>query len=404
MAGAKDAEVRKRARGTDVTGMVAVGEPLLVLLLLQLGLTRPGELQSPGLVTHPVANEIGITRVQQDTDTILEQWGHHVVEGLHPVALEHEAHVDLHVARLVLIDLDSKRSLDILLVQVVLDSVQNRVAESTVALALFADIVGVLLGHLVGGDHLLVAVGGGGQAAEDRVGIVASLDQVGAGWVRISHLVAGGIVQDRAVRVAAGHLGVVLVLDLGISETVANEEGGEVDVLDTWRTVQGGRHELVLSVDLLTNGRDVVTGVGLSSDVEVEALVLWELLEEDLEESIDILGGGEGVGDRVTVREANVGGLVQEDDGRVRGPRVGVEDSAGAILLDSAGAELHEETGQGRASWAAVEPEGQGVGLGFVAGLEEPEEEVLIGSNIKVSGVLGLVHDEEIKRIREVHN
>lgn len=388
MAGAKDTEVGKRARGADITSMVSVGEPLLVLLLLQLGLARPGELQSPSLVAHPVANEIGITRVQQHTDTILEQWRDHVVEGLHPVALEHEAHVDLHVARLVLVDLDTERGLDILLVQVGLDGVQDGVAQSTIALALLADIVGVLLGHLVGGDHLLVAVGSGGQAAEDRVGVVASLDQVSACGVGVSHLVAGGIIQDWAIRVAAGHLGVVLVLDLGVGETVTDEERGKVDVLDARRAAQGGRHELVLVVDLLTNGWDVVAGVGLSSDVEVEALVMGELLEEDLEESIDILGGGKGVGDRFTVRETDVGGLVQEDDRRVGVPGVGVENGAGAILLDSAGAKLHEETSQGRASWATVEPEGQGVGLGLVAGLEEPEEEVLVGSNVEVSRVL----------------
>lgn len=368
--------------------MVSVGEPLPVLLFLQLGLTRPGKLQSPSLVAHPVANEVGIARVQQHTDTILKQWGDHVVEGFHPVALEHEAHVDLHVARLVLVNLDTERGLDILLVQVGLDGVQDGVAQSTIALALLADIIGVLLGHLVGGDHFLVAVGRGGQAAEDRVGVVASLDQVGAGGVGVSHLVAGGIVQDRAVRVAAGHLGVVLVLDLRVSETVTDEERGEVDVLDAWRAVQGGRNELVLLVDLLANGWDVVAGVGLSGDVEVEALVMGELLEEDLEESVDILGGGEGIGDSFTVREADVGGLVQEDDGRVGVPGVRVEDGAGAILLDSAGAEFHEKAGQGRASWATVEPEGQGVGLGLVAGLEEPEEEVLVGSNVEVSRVL----------------
>ena len=52
---------RQSARGADITSMVTVRNPLLVLLLLHLGLTRPGQGNSPGLVAHPVANVIGIT-------------------------------------------------------------------------------------------------------------------------------------------------------------------------------------------------------------------------------------------------------------------------------------------------------------------------------------------------------
>lgn len=42
------------------------------------------------------------------------------------------------------------------------------------------------------------------------------------------------------------------------------------------------------------------------------------------------------------------------------------------LLVDGRWAELEEETGEGRAAWAAVEPEDDWVVLWVVAGLEEP--------------------------------
>lgn len=42
------------------------------------------------------------------------------------------------------------------------------------------------------------------------------------------------------------------------------------------------------------------------------------------------------------------------------------------LLVNGRRTELEEETGEGGAAWAAVEPEDDGVVLWVVAGLEEP--------------------------------
>lgn len=67
--------------------------------------------------------------------------------------------------------------------------------------------------------------------------------------------------------------------------------------------------------DLGGEDGNVVTSVGLARDVERLASVLGELLEEEGQQSVDVLAGSDSVGDRAaTVRIADVDGLVKEDD------------------------------------------------------------------------------------------
>jgi len=60
-----------------------------------------------------------------------------------------------------------------------------------------------------------------------------------------------------------------LVLGQAIGETVANEDGLEVDV------------PLLVREDLGGEDRNVVASVRFTGDVEVLMRVLWELLEEE---------------------------------------------------------------------------------------------------------------------------
>ena len=51
--------------------------------------------------------------------------------------------------------------------------------------------------------------------------------------------------------------------------------------------------------------------------------IFWELLEEQCEEGINVLAGGDGITDRATaVGEADINGLIEEDDRSIGVPRV----------------------------------------------------------------------------------
>ena len=81
--------------------------------------------------------------------------------------------------------------------------------------------------------------------------------------------------------------------------------------------------------------------------------------------------------------EAGVSGLVdvEEVGAVVPGPRV-VGGGSG-VGVDSAGTVVTKSLVDGRGTRAAVDPESKGVSLGLVAGLEEPEEDVLLKGELR---------------------
>ena len=60
----------------------------------------------PGLVAEPVADEVGITSVDEDWD-LLQDSRDERVERLHPVTLEEEVAVDVEVARVIAVNFGS---------------------------------------------------------------------------------------------------------------------------------------------------------------------------------------------------------------------------------------------------------------------------------------------------------
>jgi len=208
---------------------IAVNLEVLHLGLLVLLLTGPLKCLSPGLVAEPIADVISITSVDKDWN-LLEDTRNDAVVGLHPVTLEKEVAVDVKVARVVGRDLSADGLHDLLLVEVARDPVNLVVAELVVT-AWPADIVDVLACALVGTDHGVVAVDGGGHTRPDRLRLVAVLDQAGATWVGVVHGLAGALVKNGwPATLTASHWAVVLVLGETIGQTVANEDRLEVDV------------------------------------------------------------------------------------------------------------------------------------------------------------------------------
>ena len=119
--------------------------------------------------------------------------------------------------------------------------------------------------------------------------------------------------------------------------------------------------------NLSSEDGDIVSGIGLSSNVEVLLGILGEVVEEERKEGIDVLSGGDSVADAVAaVRVPNIDGLVDEDDRGVVVPSGWVVDKLN-LLVDASRSQLQEETGQGRAAWATIEPQDYRVVLRVVS-------------------------------------
>ena len=225
------------------------------------------------------------------------------MEGLHPVTGEEEVSVNVKVAGIVLADLSAESLHDLGLVEVLANPVELVVAEA-VTTALLGDVVRVATGLLVRTDHGVVTVDGGRDTRPNALAVVAALDQAQATGQGIVHGLALLSVENGGrATLATSHRTVLRVLGKAIGKTVADENGLKVNVT------------LLVRKDLGGEDGNVVTSVGLARDVERLASVLGELLEEEGQQSVDVLAGSDSVGDRAaTVRIADVDGLVKEDD------------------------------------------------------------------------------------------
>ena len=157
--------------------LVSLGErEVLELGLVEALLAGPLKSLGPSLVAEPVADEVGITGIDEDGD-FLEDTGDETVEGLHPVTLEEEVAVDIEVAAVVAVNFDTEGVHDILLVQVIANPTKSAVAKVVVILALSADVIDVLASALIGADELVVTVDGSRNARPDTAGLIAVTDE-----------------------------------------------------------------------------------------------------------------------------------------------------------------------------------------------------------------------------------
>lgn len=151
-------------------------------------------------------------------------------------------------------------------------------------------------------------------------------------------------------------------MTIRISQAVADQNRLEIDVA------------VLMREDFRGENGNVVSCITLPSNMEVLLGVLREFLEEQRQQRIDVLAGSGGVADGVaTVRVANIDGLVKEYDRGVAVPSGWVVLELD-VVTDGRRAELEEETRQGGAARATVEPEDNGVVLGIISRLEEPCE------------------------------
>jgi hypothetical protein len=95
------------------------------------------------LVSEPIADEVGITGIDQNWDLLKDSW-HEAVEWLHPIALEKEISVDVEIAAIIAAHFSTELLLDFLLIEIFADIAQSRVAEVAGVFTLATDIIYVL--------------------------------------------------------------------------------------------------------------------------------------------------------------------------------------------------------------------------------------------------------------------
>lgn len=318
------------AVGLDLANLLALVLALGDLKILQGGsgellLAGPFQSLGPGLVAQPVADEVGVTGVDQHRD-LLQKAGDHAEVRLHPVTVELEVTVDVEVARVIAVDLGANRFANLALAQVFTGVAHGAVAEVARVLTVATDIVGIPASALVRSDEGVVTVDGSRNAQEDALGAVAPLDHGLAAGQSIVHGPALRLIQDSWVAtITTGHGAVVFILRETVGETVTDQDRLEVDV------------PLLVGQDFGGEDRNVVASVRLSGNMEVLLRILGELLEEEGEQGVDVLASSNRVTDgRATVGVTDVNGLVKENDGSIGVPGVRVVDRFD-LLIDEAG-------------------------------------------------------------------
>jgi hypothetical protein len=225
-----DSHESQVAAALDLSNLLVANLEVSKRDLVEVLLARPLELLSPGVVSKPVADEVGVTSVDKNGD-LGQEVDDELVERKHPVTVEQEVAVDVKVARLVGRNLSTEGLDDFGLVQVVRDPAELRVAQVVGVLARTTDVVNVDAGALVGTDHGVVTVDGGRDTGPNRLAVVAALDQVGTPGQRLVHGLALRLAEDGGVStLTASHGAVVLVLGETVSQTVTNGNGLQVDV------------------------------------------------------------------------------------------------------------------------------------------------------------------------------
>lgn len=147
------------------------------------------------------------------------------MEWLHPVALEQEVAIDIEVAALVAVDLNSQSVLYPFLVQVLADVAEHGVAKITGIFTFTAHIIDVLPGTLERADHSVIAVNRSGDTGPDTLTLVAALDQGLAAGEGIVHGLALALVEDGwPSSITACHGSVIFILSVAVGETIPNED------------------------------------------------------------------------------------------------------------------------------------------------------------------------------------
>ena len=366
VAGLVDTEEVKVAGLAHLTGGFARDVPLLVFLSRELLLGAPLGGGGPGLTTSPVADPVLITRVDENISIgLVEDFGDLRHEVGHPVT--EEVSVDHLLALNPLAARDAKSLLDIIAVEEGVGGAEI-VAERRLS-AWNTDVINVDLGvervTNAGVSHDLASLESGN--VEDFATLLLGLvDETLAGLEATVEDISPSLA-DEAVLI--GELGVLRVLLVGVGKTVTNGDTLKVKV-----------HISRSEFEVVSDGGNVVSGIGLTGDEEVTASVLGVLLKEASKHDSHVLSDlGLVLGVMETAgREAGTDGLVDVEKVSRRVPRVRVGLKGRAVIVELVRTVLVEEGDLAGAAGASSEPKDERIGGGCVSGLEHPVEDIIL--------------------------
>lgn len=275
--------------------ILAETSKISVVLEVELTTSAPGQLVAQVFTSSPVADEVLITVIDQDLQSLFGHVGQIVSQVSHKVL--GKVNVDGGVAFSPRAASDVEDFLDLSLHQESIDTT-HIVAKRGIT-AGFSDIIDIELEGL----------------ASDSLDLELALDHSGLGLVEgnegvtktesIDQLLVQVFINEA---VFIGESGVLGILVVNTDETVTNTDTLEVQV------------ETSSSEDVGGDGGDVVSSVGFTGDVEISALVLREFNEEFLKEDIEISsdlslvliefsGGGETSSQRL-INVKDVGNII----------------------------------------------------------------------------------------------
>jgi len=248
-----------------------------VVFVLEFALMGPLQFVDPFLTASPVADEVKITRVDQDGVVFTKEVSNIARFVSEPVL--HHMLVDGHVALRPGVSSDTNSFLDIRSGKEVINDGEV-VAEGSMAGEF--NVIDVEFGG-ISGDFFNTDLALG---QSDGPGSV--LDEVLAETEGLDEGVVGRFVNEL---VFVGISGVLGILPVSRDETVSDSRALEVDI------------SVVLLLKVSRDGRDVMSGIRFTSDEELSSLELGELFQELLHEGVEILGNfgfrvfeGSGIG------------------------------------------------------------------------------------------------------------
>jgi len=322
-----------------------------VVLLVEFILTSPRNVFSQSFTTSPIADEILITVIDEDSQATVDKGSQSSSEIGDPISTEFS--VDGVVALRPGSARDSEGSLNSGLFKEVINEAQV-VAEGLVFTG-FSDIVDVELRGVAQNSFNL------SLALDQSEGVEALLDE-GVAELEASNQTLVELFIDEVVFQSV--VSVLGVLPVDAHKTITDGDTVELEVKTS------------LLNDIVGDGGDVVSGIRFTSDVEVSALELGERFKEFLKEKIEISSDFIfSLVELSTSGETSTEGLIDVEEVSVVIPGVRVDSKGVVFLVNIVRTVFNKESKFTGAAGTTSKPDNKRISVLVTSGFEKPEEQ-----------------------------